>query len=111
MGFSFYVSNFGTHRATYGALAAVIALLFYFYISAAVLLFGAEVNAEIYREVAESEDEDGGGGTIRRAEDIGKEIAVAERQSEPAIRTVRSPTSTPIGAARNPWRTASSPTS
>ena len=62
LGFSFYVSNFGSYSATYGALAAVIVLLFYFYISAAVLLFGAEVNAEIYREVAESEDEDGGGG-------------------------------------------------
>jgi membrane protein len=60
LGFSFYVSNFGSYSATYGALAAVIVLLFYFYISAAVLLFGAEVNAEIYREVAEGED--GGGG-------------------------------------------------
>lgn len=62
LGFSFYVRNFGSYSATYGALAAVIVLLFYFYISAAVLLFGAEVNAEIYREVAEGEDEEGGGG-------------------------------------------------
>jgi membrane protein len=63
LGFSFYVSNFGSYSATYGALAAVIVLLFYFYISAAVLLFGAEVNAEVYREVAdEGEDDDGGGG-------------------------------------------------
>jgi membrane protein len=60
LGFSFYVSTFGSYSATYGALAAVIVLLFYFFISAAVLLFGAEVNAEIYREVAEGED--GGGG-------------------------------------------------
>lgn len=61
LGFSFYVSNFGSYSATYGALAAVIVLLFYFYISAAVLLFGAEVNAEVYREVAEGEDGDNGG--------------------------------------------------
>ncbi len=60
LGFSFYVSNFGSYSATYGALAAVIVLLFYFYISAAVLLFGAEVNAEIYREVAEDGDGEGG---------------------------------------------------
>ncbi len=60
LGFSFYVQNFGSYSATYGAVAAVIVLLFYFYISAAVLLFGAEVNAEIYREVAD-EGEDGGG--------------------------------------------------
>ena len=38
----------------------MIVLLFYFFISAAVLLFGAEVNAEIYHQVAEGEDEDGG---------------------------------------------------
>lgn len=46
------------YSATHGALAAVIVLLFYFYISAAVL-FGAEVNSEIYREVAEGEEETG----------------------------------------------------
>ncbi|MDP9455735.1 MAG: YihY/virulence factor BrkB family protein [Actinomycetota bacterium] len=68
LGFSFYVRNFGSYSATYGALATVIVLLFYFYISAAVLLLGAEVNAEVYREVAEGEDEDGGGGRSRRAE-------------------------------------------
>jgi membrane protein len=55
LGFSFYVKNFGSYSATYGALAAVIVLLFYFFISAAVLLFGAEVNAEIYHEVEEDE--------------------------------------------------------
>ncbi|MDP9478459.1 MAG: YihY/virulence factor BrkB family protein [Actinomycetota bacterium] len=58
LGFSFYVKNFGSYSATYGALAAVIVLLFYFFISAAVLLFGAEINSEVYREVAE--DGDGG---------------------------------------------------
>ena len=58
LGFSFYVQNFGSYSATYGALAAVIVLLFYFFISAAVMLFGAEVNAEAYREV----DEGGDGG-------------------------------------------------
>ncbi len=62
LGFSFYVKNFGSYSATYGALAAVIVLLFYFFISAAVMLFGAEINAEAYREVAEDgEDGEGGG--------------------------------------------------
>ena len=45
------MQNFGSYSATYGALAAVVVLLFYFFISAAVMLFGAEVNAETYREV------------------------------------------------------------
>ncbi|PLS87349.1 MAG: ribonuclease BN [Actinobacteria bacterium] len=53
LGFSWYVSNFASYNATYGALAAVIVLLFYFFISAAILLFGAELNAEVYRQAAE----------------------------------------------------------
>jgi membrane protein len=48
--FSYYVSNFSNYGALYGSLGAVIVLLLYFFISAAVLLFGAEVNAEIYEE-------------------------------------------------------------
>jgi membrane protein len=54
LGFSFYVSNFGSYSATYGAVASVIVLLLYFSISAAILLFGAEINVEAYR-VAEEE--------------------------------------------------------
>jgi membrane protein len=56
LGFSWYVANFASYNATYGALAAVIVLLFYFFISAAILLFGAELNSEVYRQAAESED-------------------------------------------------------
>jgi membrane protein len=56
LGFSWYVANFASYNATYGSLAAVIVLLFYFFISAAILLFGAELNAEVYREATEDED-------------------------------------------------------
>ncbi len=59
LGFSYYVSNFGTFDATYGSLSAVIVLLFYFFISSAVLMFGAEVNAQIYHHVAGGEDAGG----------------------------------------------------
>jgi membrane protein len=45
IGFGYYVQNFGHYDATYGSLGAIVILLFYFYLSAAVLLFGAEVNA------------------------------------------------------------------
>jgi membrane protein len=62
LGFSFYVQSFGSYSATYGALAAVIVLLFYFFISAAVMLFGAEVNAEAYREREVDEGEEGENG-------------------------------------------------
>jgi membrane protein len=55
LGFSYYVSNFGSYSATYGALASVIVLLFYFYISSLIVLFGAEINSETYR-VAEGDE-------------------------------------------------------
>jgi membrane protein len=57
LGFSWYVSNFASYNATYGALAAVIVLLFYFFISSAILLFGAELNSEVYHRASENEDE------------------------------------------------------
>jgi membrane protein len=49
IGFSIYVSNFGNYNATYGSLGGVVVLLFYFYLSSAVLLLGAEMNAELHR--------------------------------------------------------------
>jgi membrane protein len=47
LGFKFYVNNFGNYNAMYGSIGAIIVLLLYFFISAAVLLFGAEINAVI----------------------------------------------------------------
>lgn len=47
IGFDYYVSNFGDYNATYGSIGTIIVLLFYFFISAAVMLFGAEINAVI----------------------------------------------------------------
>ncbi len=58
LGFSWYVKNFANYSATYGAIAAVIVLLFYFFISAAIMLLGAEINAEVYHEVAEKGGEE-----------------------------------------------------
>lgn len=57
-GFSYYVKNFANYSATYGSLGAIIVLLFYFFISAAVLLFGAEVNAQIYYRFTEGAHEE-----------------------------------------------------
>lgn len=50
--FGYYVRSIGDYNATYGSLGAVVILLFYFFISAAVFLFGAEVNAVIERSAA-----------------------------------------------------------
>jgi len=57
VGFGIYVQNFGNYDATYGSIGAVIVLLLYFYISAAVLLFGAEMNAVIEHASVEGKDE------------------------------------------------------
>ncbi|NLY59866.1 MAG: YihY/virulence factor BrkB family protein [Gammaproteobacteria bacterium] len=47
IGFGIYVQNFANYNATYGSIGAIIVLLLYFYISAAVLLLGAQLNATI----------------------------------------------------------------
>ncbi|MFC3631980.1 YihY/virulence factor BrkB family protein [Paracoccus angustae] len=46
VGFSIYVRNFGSYTETYGALGGVIVLLTWMWLSAFVILAGAELNAE-----------------------------------------------------------------
>jgi len=45
--FSFYVANFASYDTTYGSLGAVVITLFWFFISAFVIMLGAELNAEL----------------------------------------------------------------
>ena len=45
--FSVYVQNFGSYQAIYGALGAVIVFLIWLYISAYILVLGAELNQVI----------------------------------------------------------------
>jgi membrane protein len=48
IGFSFYISHIANYDATYGSIGGIIVLMLYFFISANVLLAGAELNAEVY---------------------------------------------------------------
>jgi hypothetical protein len=49
--FGFYVATFGNYGATYGALASVIILMLWFYLTAVLLVGGAEVVAVFARVV------------------------------------------------------------
>jgi membrane protein len=71
--FGFYVSNFASYGATYGALAGVAILLIWFYLSSFLLLLGAEIN-DVIAEVREADEVD------RRRQD-------AERQAPPEERS------------------------
>ena len=51
LAFSLLLGVFPDHGAIYGGLGTAISLLLYLYFSAAVLLFGAELNAELGRRV------------------------------------------------------------
>ncbi|MBX8623278.1 YihY/virulence factor BrkB family protein [Pseudomonas glycinae] len=56
LGFAFYVKTFANYNAMYGSIGAIIVLLLYFYISSAVLLLGAEMNAVIEHMSSEGKD-------------------------------------------------------
>ncbi|QYX57797.1 YihY/virulence factor BrkB family protein [Roseovarius sp. SCSIO 43702] len=51
--FSMYLRNFGSFNEVYGSLGALVALLFWLYISAFVVLIGAQINAELELQTAE----------------------------------------------------------
>lgn len=65
-GFSLYVKNFGKYDATYGSLGGVIVLLLWMWLSAVVLLLGAEINALI-----EHRSEEGKRAGAKRLEEAG----------------------------------------
>lgn len=48
--FTVYVSNFGSYNKTYGSLGALVGMLTWMYLSAYVVLLGAEINAEMERQ-------------------------------------------------------------
>jgi membrane protein len=50
IGFSLYMNNFGNYNKTYGALAGVVVLMLWLYLTSYIVLLGAEVNAESERQ-------------------------------------------------------------
>jgi membrane protein len=47
LGFRLYVVNFGDYEGTYGAIAGVVVVMLWFYLTGLSIVLGAELNAEI----------------------------------------------------------------
>lgn len=50
LGFSFYVSNFGSYNETYGTLTGIIVLMLWLYLSIFTTLLGAQINTTLAKE-------------------------------------------------------------
>jgi membrane protein len=53
LAFGWYVQVFGSYNKTYGSIGAVIVTLLWLYVSAYIVLLGAELNAEIEHQTAQ----------------------------------------------------------
>ena len=52
VGFGFYVSRFGSYNETYGSLGAIVVTLTWMYLTAAIVVIGAEITTELERQTA-----------------------------------------------------------
>jgi membrane protein len=57
--YSWYVASFANYNATYGSLGAAIGFMIWMWLSAVVILIGAEINAEMEHQTAQDATEDG----------------------------------------------------
>lgn len=77
-GFAFYVSNFGSYNESFGTLAGVIVLLMWFWISAFIILLGAELNAELEAQTrvdtTQGHDEPMGERDAEKADKLGEAL-------------------------------------
>jgi len=52
VGFGVYVSRFGSYNETYGSLGAIVVILTWMYLTAIVVMIGAEITTELERQTA-----------------------------------------------------------
>lgn len=58
LGFSWWVSQFGTYNKLYGSISAIIVILVMIFLNSLILLFGFELNASIYSLTKTKEDKE-----------------------------------------------------
>jgi membrane protein len=75
---SWYLSNFGNYNATYGSLGAAIGLMMWMWMSAIIVLCGAELNSEIEHQTARDT-------TIGRPKPLGARGAVMADTLGPTV--------------------------
>lgn len=97
LGFSLYVSSFGSYAKTYGSLAGVVVLILWLYLSALAVVLGAELNAELERQSAVRR------GQLEHAEEGSTEPS-PEPSAEPSGAGTAAPQAEPpeVTAARTP---------
>jgi membrane protein len=81
---SWYLSNFGNYNATYGSLGAAIGLMMWMWMSAIIVLCGAELNSEIEHQTARDS-------TVGSPKPLGRRGAVMADTLGPAVPTVSEP--------------------
>ena len=74
--FSVYVANFGSYNETYGSLGAVVVFLMWLYLSAYIVLIGAELNSEMehqtLKDTTSGEEQPMGQRGAQKADTIGE---------------------------------------
>ena len=92
--FSIYTANFGKYNETYGSLGAIVVVMLWLVISAAAVLLGAELNAELERATGATGRDDATGGSaggdstgagadpaVDVDHDVGRRVAVEAERS------------------------------
>jgi membrane protein len=93
-GFSIYVANFASYNETYGSLGGVVVVMLWLFLTAAVVLLGAELDAELERQTrhdtTEGQDRPMGDRDAYAADTVGptaEEVEVEKRRRKAAANT------------------------